>query len=129
MTAKNKKNKNKRSGKSWAILFCIVDYYIRILGLTHKELYDQVCKWRLKKKRRSIDEGSIPNAYRNRRICHEFHGYILRYLRENIDVARKDNQIDPIYIPMPLDLVTWPNETIKKKYYEILKAEEEVQDE
>ena len=116
-----RKTSRRNLGKSRKIDFEVADYYILILGLTFKKMYETIGQRRLNDEGRWIDARSIPKALRRGTICPLFYAYILEYLQEEVAKARSKNIIDLEYIPVPLSLGSWPNEATKKMYKKMMR--------
>jgi len=116
----NKKIPYEFNGKWWPINRAIVQYYCFKIPLPQKRLYAEIDKRSLKKTREGIDPGGITKALKRGTIAPKTYCLMIEIIKEHTTEARKEERDDLDLIPVPTDLVRWPNKEMEADYRDIM---------
>jgi len=116
----NRKIPYEFNGKSWPITRPIVKYYCIKIPLPQKRLYEEIDKRSLKKTGEGIDPGGITKALKRGTIAPKTYCLMIEIVKEHTTEARKEERDDLHLIPVPTDLVLWPNKEMEEDYKRIM---------
>ena len=111
---------NAFNGKSWPVNRDIVNYYIIKLPIPPKFLNKELSDRYYSQFNRDVDLGGVAKALRRGTISPEVYCILLEIIKEETVKARQNDRDDLHLIPIPTDLLRWPNKEMEDDYHDLV---------